>query len=82
MLQPELIKLSDLDARGMPEIGDGDMGDDDKPKRIQLDGLPWWSSQRLCLHIRLWMMIGMISLLQWSDLQQVIYWTGVDLLPL
>ena len=53
MLQPELIKLSDLDARGMPEIGDGDMGDDDEPKRIQLDGLHWWSGQQLCLHVRL-----------------------------
>ena len=33
VLQLELIKLSNLDARGMPELGDGDMGDDDKPKK-------------------------------------------------
>ena len=33
MLQPELIKLSDLDARGMPEMGDGNVGDCDEPKK-------------------------------------------------
>ena len=54
MLQPELIKLSDLDARGVPEIGDGNVGNCDKPKRIQLERLHWWSGQRLCLHVRLW----------------------------
>ena len=82
VLQPELIKLSDLDTRGMPEIGDGNVGNCDKPKRIQLEGLCWWLGQQLCLHFRLWIIIGMISLLQWSDLQQIIYWTGIDLLPL
>ena len=82
VLQPELIKLSDLDTRGMPEIGDGNVGNCDEPKRIQLEGLCWWLGQQLCLHFRLWIIIGMISLLQWSDLQQIIYWTGIDLLPL
>ena len=82
VLQPELIKLSDLDTRGVPEMGDGNVGDCDEPKRIQLEGLHWWSGQRLCLRVRLWIRIGMISLLQRSDLQQIIYWTGVDLLPL
>ena len=82
VLQPELIKLSDVDARGVPEMGDGNVGDCDEPKRIQLERLRWWSDQRLCLRVRLWIMIGMISLLQRSDLQQVIYWTDVDLLPL
>ena len=38
VLQLELIKLSNLDARGMPELGDGDMGDDDKPKKDPT----WW----------------------------------------
>ena len=33
VLQPELIKLSDLDARGMPEMGDGNVGDCDEPKK-------------------------------------------------
>ena len=41
VLQPELIKLSDLDARGVPEMGDGNVGDCDEPKRIQLEGLHW-----------------------------------------
>ena len=82
VLQPELIKLSDLDARGVPEMGDGDVGDCDEPKRIQLEGLRWWLCQWLCLRVRLWIMIGMISLLQQSNLQQIIYWTSIDLLPL
>ena len=82
VLQPELIKLSDLDARGVPEMGDGNVGDCDEPKRIQLEGLCWWLCQWLCLRVRLWIMIGMISLLQQSNLQQIIYWTSIDLLPL
>ena len=82
VLQPELIKLSNLDTRGVPELGDGNVADCDKPKRIQLEGLHWWSGQHLCLRVRLWIRIGMISLLQWSNLQQIIYWTRIDLLPL
>ena len=82
VLQPELIKLGDLDTRGMPEMGDGNVGDCDEPKRIQLVELCWWSGQWLCLCVRLWMKFRMISLLQWSDLQQIIYWTSIDLLSL
>ena len=33
VLQPELIKLSDLDTWGMPEMGDGNVGDYDEPKK-------------------------------------------------